>query len=509
MLLLLAPLAQAAKKGGLTPRAPGSMRTATLPAALSVLPRVDAPRALVAAAASAAAASPLKIVGDVRILEEGLRGAARQGPHKSAALSAQAFDRARPAADGAVEGFVAEPAAVFVWGAPPLVVGVVKEIKAHEKRVGLTPRGVELLVKTGVTVVVERGAGENSGFSDSDYAKAGARLADTPGQVFREAGLIKHVKELQPSEYAHLRPDHIVFTYNHFEEDAALTRRSQASQAAFVSYEKVVVAGKTPLLAPMSRIAGRLAAEWSEPKGKEVVVLGGGVAGEAAVKRAFELGAARVSVTEFSSSRRAELTLAYPGLAVIDSENHEAARAALESAQVIIASVYVRGKAPTLIGYAGQKDEAGRPVPYSFEEIGSGKTIIDISVDQGGNVAFVTDKDAKTVSTEKTTHAEKFATDAYGNRLARVPNMPAADPRQASLDLEEATLPYLLALAGGLDAAVVAMPELSGALSIRGGLVLDAQVAKAHAQSAVPVPAPAPGSRWAALVGFFKRLVLP
>lgn len=467
---------------------------------------MDVSKALIPVSAPPAA-SELKILGDVRFLEQGLKDAVRQGPLKSAALSGQVFDRAKPAESAVPAGFETEASAAPTWSAPPLVVGVVKEIKAHEKRVGLTPRGVELLAKTGVTVVVEKGAGLGSGFSDEEYVKAGARLAETPEQVFGESGLIKHVKELQPGEYALLRPEHLVFTYNHFEEDGALTKRSQDSKAAFVSYEKVVVAGKTPLLAPMSRIAGGLAAEWSEPRGKEVVVLGGGVAGEAAVKRAFELGAARVAVTEFSAPRRAQLALAYPGLLVIDSENHDAVRAALKDSQVIVGSVYVRGKAPTLIGYAGQTDESGRPVPFSFEEIGSGKTIIDISVDQGGNAAFVTDKDAKTVSTKKTTHAEKFVADAYGNRLARVPNMPAAAPRQASLDLEEATLPYLMSLAGGLDAALSSMSELVGALSIRSGLVLDPQVAKAHAPAAVPAPAPAPQNRWVAFWARVRRLL--
>jgi phosphoenolpyruvate carboxykinase (GTP) len=363
----------------------------------------------------------------------------------------------------------------------PEVVGVVREIKANERRVGLTPRGAGRLVARGARVVVERGAGEASGFTDEAYAAAGAELVDTPAEVFEKASLIKHVKELQPSEYALLRPDHTVFTYNHFEEDGALTRRSVAAGSTFVSYEKVVVDGKTPLLAPMSRIAGTLGAEWSEPAGKPVVVLGGGVAGEAAVKRALELGASVVTVTEFSAARRKELRTLYPKAVVLDSEDREAVRAALKASEVVVGAVYVKGKAPLLIGYEGQKDAAGRDVAFTFEDIGGNKTIVDISVDQGGNVAYVTDRESGAVSTAKTSHTDKFAVDAYGNRLSRVPNMPAADPRRASLDLEEATLPYLESLAKGLDAAVAERPELVGGISVQDGRVVDGKVSEAHA----------------------------
>ena len=402
-------------------------------------------------------------------------------------------------------------------GAPIETVGVLREIKPNERRVGLTPDGVRELRAEGVPVVVEKGAGAASGFTDEEYSAAGARLVDTPAQIFEQATLIKHVKELQPSEYALLRPHHIVFTYNHFEESDILTAQSKLSNATFLSYEKVAKGKETPLLAPMSKIAGVLAAYWSgiwagdfaamkevflrenvdaerafregyeellkdfpaapDPnrlhlQGKKVVVLGGGgTAGLSAARMAREMGA-RVAVTEADASKRSELERI--GMTYVDARYDAAIDRELLDADAIVGAVYVKGKAPMIL------DEA-RLQRLSVARGGRPFLVVDISVDQGGNVAFLQNgPNGPYRSHNKTSHEDPVAIDFFGNRIIRIPNMPAAVPRRASIDLEAATLPYLKAIARGLDYAFGRLPELAGGLSIQAGRILDAKVAQAH-----------------------------
>lgn len=403
---------------------------------------------------------------------------------------------------------------LYDGAAPVETVGVLREIKPNEKRVGLTPEGVRRLRVEKVPVVVEKGAGLASGFSDEEYASAGAKLVESPEQVFAEATVIKHVKELQPSEYALLRPHHIVFTYNHFEESDILTTRSIESEATFISYEKVAKGKETPLLAPMSRIAGTLAAFWSSyfgkrfeieakaeataqekaeldrsfqeamasfpkaPKsglnllGRKVVVLGGGgTAGYSAARMSRKMGAS-VAVTEADASKRRKLERL--GMKYVDARDNVAIDQELLDADVIVGAVYVKGKAPMIL------DEA-RLQRLSVARGGRPFLIIDISVDQGGNVAFLQNSENGPFrSHAKTSHEEPIAIDFFGNRIIRIPNMPAAVPRRASIDLEAATLPYLEALAHGLDFAFGRLPELAQGLSIQAGRILDAKVIAAH-----------------------------
>jgi len=382
---------------------------------------------------------------------------------------------------------------------PPLIIGVPKEIKAEERRVGLTPEGARQLSAAGVMVIVETGAGEGSGFTDAQYARAGATIARSAEEVYGRATVIKKVKELQPVEYELVHDDHVIFTFNHFEDDAQLTQQAQETRAAFVSYEKVVVNGPnpTPLLSPMSRIAGVLAVDLAQERltslrRRQVVILGGGAAGEAAARRASVLGA-RVVITEANPTRIDALRA--QGFTVEAAQALEAdpARkiALLRNAAVIVGTIYQRGRAPEVIDQRLlARISRGRP-----------KVLVDVAVDQGGNFAFIERIGGRLRRSErKSSHQAPFLEDAYGNALVRIPNMPAARPREASIAITKTTLLYLLSLTQGLDRAVRERPELLGAISIIDGRVTDAKVAEAHNLTREPVPfseeADAPLRKW-------------
>jgi alanine dehydrogenase len=388
-----------------------------------------------------------------------------------------------------------------------VTVGVVKEIKAGERRVGLTPRGVGELTQNQVRVLVQRGAGLGSGFADAEFEAAGATLVDSAQHVFDGSDVVAHVKELQPSEYDMVKPWHLIYTYNHFEADRPSTERALASNATYVSYEKVFLGRRSPLLAPMSRIAGGLASLWAgylsrhttkaegdvridddggayaaalsqfpaahDPRaleGKKVLVLGGGEAGYAAAKMARDLGA-RVAVTDSDPARRE--FLAAEGLDAVDSKDTAAVERLFLESDVHIGTVYVGGRAPIVMDEDLMR-RLGARRPHHTPAI-----VIDISVDQGGNYAFVRrGPGGLEVSDAKTSHAKLAALDAFGNLIVRVPNMPAAVPRYASISLEEATLPYLLRIVSeGLHEG---MTELYNAISIDGGRIRDPKVAETY-----------------------------
>src|SRR5581483_5561064 len=197
-----------------------------------------------------------------------------------------------------------------------------------------------------------------------------------------------------------------------------------------------------------------------------------GVAGFAAAEMAKAMGAS-VAVSEIDRERAEQILRA--GMDRVDGGDDEALDRKLIEADVVIGAVYVKGKAPVIL----KEDRLKR---LSQARHGRPLLIIDIAVDQGGNVEFIRrGADGVTrVSHDKTSHLEPIAEDAFGNMLVRIPNMPAAVPRQASLDLERATLPYLRALSFGLDRAMRELPELAGGLSIRLGRILDRRVAEAH-----------------------------
>jgi alanine dehydrogenase len=329
-------------------------------------------------------------------------------------------------------------------------VGVPAEIKADEHRVGLTPTAAREYVAHGHEVLVETGAGRDAGFEDADYARAGARIVPDADAVFGEAGLIVKVKEPQAEERARLEPRHILFTYLHLAPDPAQTKELMASDCAAVAYETVTDArGGLPLLAPMSEVAGRLAVfSAGETLLKHnggmglllsgvpgvaparVLIIGGGVVGMNAARMALGIGA-EVVVVERSIQRMREIDDIFLGHVRTRYSTLDALEAEVILADVVIGAVLVPGAAaPKLV----KRDMLKRMKP--------GSVLVDVAIDQGG--CFETSK--------PTTHAHPtYVVDNVVHYC--VANMPGAAPRTSSEALNNATLPFGLALADkGVDA---------------------------------------------------------
>jgi alanine dehydrogenase len=356
-------------------------------------------------------------------------------------------------------------------------IGVPREIKPNEYRVGLTPPSVRELVAHGHEVIVECGAGAGIGAGDEVYRGLGARLAGSAAEVFAAAELIVKVKEPQPSEIALLEPRHILFTYLHLAADARLTRDLAATGATGIAYETVTADdGSLPLLAPMSEVAGRLAIQAGarclerEAGGSgillggvpgvaaaEVLVIGGGVVGSNAVAMALGL-QARVTVLDKSLPRLRALEAQFGGQlntihATRDSVEHYARRADL-----VIGAVLVPGAAaPKLV----TRDMLATMRP--------GSVIVDVAIDQGGCVE----------TSHPTTHADPtFVVDGVVHYC--VANMPGAVPRTSAQALNNATLPCVLKLADlGWRAALAGDPHLRRGLNVFSGAITHEGVAAA------------------------------
>lgn len=331
-------------------------------------------------------------------------------------------------------------------------VGVPKEIKVQEYRVGLTPGAVREYVAAGHEVWVETGAGEGIGSSDEIYRKAGAAIADNAREIFAKSEMIVKVKEPQQSEWTQLRENQILFTYLHLAPDPAQTRGLLASGCTAIAYETVTDAGgHLPLLAPMSEVAGRLAIEAAGAALKRsaggrgvllggvpgvqparLVVLGGGVVGTQAARMAAGLGA-EVTVIDRSIPRLRELDDMFLGRVRTRFSTIESVEDEVFSADVVIGAVLVPGaSAPKLVTRAMLKSM--RP----------GAVLVDVAIDQGG--CFETSR--------PTTHAEPtYEVDGVVHYC--VANMPGAVPVTSSQALNNATLPFGLMLAAKGFAAVL------------------------------------------------------
>jgi alanine dehydrogenase len=374
-------------------------------------------------------------------------------------------------------------------------IGVPTEIKAQEGRVGLTPAGVRELVARGHQVLVQSGAGFGSFIADADYAAQGAILVATAGEVFAGAEIIVKVKEPQPSEVPLLRPDHVLYTYLHLAAEPALAAGLCASGATCIAYETVEdERGALPLLAPMSEVAGRLAAQVaastlaSQAGGARgvlmggvpgvaparVLIVGGGVAGTSAARVAVGMGA-DVVVLDRSLRRLRELEVEFGRLLTTRFASSLAIEELLPEADAVIGTVLVRGaRAPHVV----RRHDLARLRP--------GAVLVDVAIDQGG--CFET--------SYPTTHAEPtYVTDGIVHYC--VANMPGSVPVTSTHALVNATLPTVLALADhGVDAALAADPGLAAGLTVAGGQVVHPVVeaelaAAAPAPLAAPVPVPA------------------
>ena len=359
-------------------------------------------------------------------------------------------------------------------------VGVPKEIKPDEYRVGLTPTAVREYVVHGHEVLVETGAGLGAGFSDQLYVQAGAKIVADAEAVFGGAEMIVKVKEPQPSEWVRLKPHHLLFTYLHLAPDPEQTRGLQESGCAAVAYETVTDArGGLPLLAPMSEVAGRIAVfSAAETLLKHnggmglllsgvpgvsparVVVLGGGVVGINAARMAIGLNA-EVVVMERSLPRMREIDDIFLGRVLTRFSTIGAVEEEILRADVVIGAVLVPGAAaPKLI----KREQLSRMKP--------GSVLVDVAIDQGG--CFETSK--------PTTHANPtYVIDGVVHYC--VANMPGAAPRTSSEALNNATLPFGLALADhGLE-ALRRDPHLARGLNVLKGKLTYPAVAEALGES--------------------------
>jgi alanine dehydrogenase len=356
-------------------------------------------------------------------------------------------------------------------------IGVPKEIKTHEYRVGLTPAGARELVQNGHQVVVEHDAGAGIGCDDEAYRVVGATIAETAKALFDTAGLIVKVKEPQPEEIALLRRGQILFTYLHLAADKAQTLGLMKSGATCIAYETVTDrAGTLPLLAPMSEVAGRMAVQVGAhclereqggagillggvpgvPPAK-VVVLGGGVSGTNAARMAVGLEAS-VTIIDKSLPRLKELDLQFGPRATTLFATTAAIEQAVLAADLVIGAVLVPGAAaPKLV----TREMVRRMRP--------GSVLVDIAIDQGG--CFETSR--------PTSHSDPtYVEDGVVHYC--VTNMPGAVARTSTFALTNATLPFVLALAGkGWRQAMLADPHLAEGLNIHAGQVTHIAVAQA------------------------------
>jgi alanine dehydrogenase len=357
-----------------------------------------------------------------------------------------------------------------------MLIGVPKETKKHEYRVGLLPVGVEELKRRGHAVRVERGAGLGSGISDEEYAAAGAELVDDAGAVWSGELVIK-VKEPQPAEFPLLRAGQLVFTYFHFAADQTLTLGVMKSGATAIAYETLREAdGRLPLLTPMSEVAGRMSiqegAKYLEKpqlgrgillggvpgvEPAQVVVLGGGIVGANAARVAAGFGA-RVTVLDVNLERLRYLDSVMPSNVVTVFSDRYTIRDALARADLVVGAALVPGAvAPKLIGRA----DLARMQP--------GAVLVDVAIDQGGiaETSCPTTHDAPTYVVDGIVHY-------------CVANIPGAVGRTSTYALCNATLPYALLLAEkGLPGAVSARASLASAVNVHAGAITHAAVAEA------------------------------
>lgn len=358
-----------------------------------------------------------------------------------------------------------------------MIVGVPKEIKNHEYRVGITPSGVGEFVKSGHKLLVEKGAGLGSGFTDDEYTSAGATIIDVHKDVYAESEMIYKIKEPLPEEYNLLKENQIVFTYFHFAADEKLTRACMDRRIIAIAYETIILDdGSLPLLRPMSEIAGRMSAIMGayylgKPLGgkgvlmcgipgvapAEFIVLGGGTVGMNAARIAAGMGAS-VTVLEIIEARMRYLEDVLPPNVKVLKFNDSNLLESLKRADVVIGAVLVPGaKAPKII----KRD--------MLKLMKKGAVIVDVSVDQGGIAE----------TTKPTSHSNPvFEVDGVVHYC--VANMPGAYPRTSTLGITNATLPYALAITNkGYKEALRQDKSLMKGLNMISGKVTNKGVADA------------------------------
>jgi alanine dehydrogenase len=384
--------------------------------------------------------------------------------------------------------YIAPPWAGTVrQGIEEMLIGVPKEIKNHEYRVGMTPSAVREAVHHGHKVMVQSGAGSGIGFDDAAYRGAGAEIVSDAKSVFARAEMIVKVKEPQPEECRQLRAGQVLFTYLHLAPDPRQADLLLESGCTAIAYETITdSAGGLPLLAPMSEVAGRMAIQVGavalqkanggravllggvpgvEP-GK-VAIIGGGVVGTNAAKMAVGMGA-QVTVLDKSVSRLRYLDDVFGGRLICQYASLDAIEQAVQDADLVVGAVLIPGAAaPKLIKRA------------QLSQMKPGAVIVDVAIDQGG--CFETSK--------PTTHAEPtYVVDGIVHYC--VANMPGAVARTSTFALNNVTLPFALALSSkGWRKACAEDPHLRAGLNIHAGKVVYPAVASALGKPNTPIEA--------------------
>ena len=356
-------------------------------------------------------------------------------------------------------------------------IGVPKEVKNNEFRVAITPSGVREFVKNGHAVFIEKGAGLGSAIADDDYVSVGATILNTADEVWDKAELILKVKEPIQVEYSRLRKDQVLFTYLHLAASRECTDALVKSGTTAIAYETVEVNGALPLLAPMSEVAGRMAAQVGAAalqksaggrgvliggvpgvRPGKVLVLGGGTAGLAAATIAHGM-RADVTIVDVNQKRLGEIDQIFGGtVKTLMSNTHEIEEQATQ-ADLVIGAVLVHGaKAPKLITNALVK------------KMKPGAVLVDIAIDQGGCFE----------DSRPTTHAEPTFK-VHETLFYCVANMPGAVPFTSTYALSNATLPFALALANkGWKTALTEDLALRKGLNIHDGKIYYKAVGDAH-----------------------------
>ncbi|CAN5750125.1 alanine dehydrogenase [soil metagenome] len=358
-----------------------------------------------------------------------------------------------------------------------MIVGIPAEVKDRENRVSTTPAGVAEFTGRGHHVLVERGAGEGSGFLDSQYERSGATLVDSHGEVFAKSEMIIKVKEPVSAEYQLLGKNQLLFTYLHLAANEPLTRALMNAGTQAVAYETVQAPnGTLPLLTPMSEVAGRMSvqvgAHYLERTNNglgvllggvpgvapsSVVIVGGGVVGTNAAQIALGMGAS-LTIVDKSSERLRQLDQMLHGRLTTLASSKQAIAEVVQHADLVIGAVLVAGAvAPKLVS---------REMVRSMK---TGSVIVDVAIDQGG-----------CIETAKPTSHSAPTYEVDGVIHYCVTNMPGAVPRTSTISLSNTTLPYALELADqGLAGAVDRDPSLGYGINVLNGQITHEAVAEA------------------------------
>lgn len=366
-----------------------------------------------------------------------------------------------------------------------MIIGVPKEIKNNENRVGITPAGVSSFIAAGHTVYIETKAGLGVGLTDEEYASAGAKILPTAKELWNAAEMVIKIKEPLESEFGFFRKNLVLFTYLHLAAEASVAKALKETEMFAIAYETVQVDRNFPLLAPMSEVAGRMSIQigahfLEKPHGGKgvllggvpgvkkasAVIIGGGVAGKNAAKMALGFGA-DVTIFDVSADRLRELDDIFSRQVKTMMSNPHNIAEAVKHADLIVGSVLIPGaKAPKLVT---------REMVKSMEP---GSVIVDIAIDQGGCCE---------TCDRVTTHASPTY-ESEGVIHYTVPNMPGAVAHTSTFALTNVTIPYALEMANkGVKNAVLANPALKLGVNVANGKITYEAVARDLGYEYVPI----------------------